>query len=178
MAASGAAIKRDDLRVNIAVRRVRMGGEEYRVIRPATRLNNGPLYSSPRGVRAVGGWRHLSMTARRTRSRSGSRTLTRRRRHPLCRTELPTSSEMISVPSPIRLPRSQVFRAARTSRRARLADCLASGDQSTSPGAAETGKSVAVPHTGHRKTLRPRYLRPGAPRAGPVTFGPWERTSS
>jgi len=46
MTASRAAIGRDDLRVKIAVQRVRMEGEEFRVIRPAAPLNNGALYET------------------------------------------------------------------------------------------------------------------------------------
>ncbi|BDM69571.1 hypothetical protein HEK616_30580 [Streptomyces nigrescens] len=46
MTASRAAIGRHDLRVKIAVQRVRLGGEEFRVIRPAAPLNNGALYET------------------------------------------------------------------------------------------------------------------------------------
>ncbi|MGW2326677.1 hypothetical protein ACWC5C_13010 [Streptomyces sp. NPDC001700] len=48
MTASKAAIGRDELRVKIAVQRVRLGGEEFRVIRPAAPLNNGALYATGR----------------------------------------------------------------------------------------------------------------------------------
>ncbi|MFE1771902.1 hypothetical protein [Streptomyces sp. NPDC059008] len=40
------AIGRDGLRVKIAVQRVRLGSEEFRVIRPATPLHNGALYET------------------------------------------------------------------------------------------------------------------------------------
>ncbi|MGW5445022.1 hypothetical protein [Streptomyces asiaticus] len=48
MTASRAAIGRDDLRVKIAVQRVRLGGEEFRVIRPAAPVDNGALYATDR----------------------------------------------------------------------------------------------------------------------------------
>lgn len=46
VAASTAAGGRNGLRVKIAVQRVRLGGEEFRVIRPAAPLNNGALYET------------------------------------------------------------------------------------------------------------------------------------
>ncbi|MFD8542408.1 hypothetical protein [Streptomyces sp. NPDC059649] len=46
MTASRAAIGRDGLRVKIAVQRVRLGGEEFRVIRPVAPLNNAALYET------------------------------------------------------------------------------------------------------------------------------------
>ncbi|WP_171169042.1 hypothetical protein [Streptomyces sp. I05A-00742] len=45
MAASRAALGRDDLRTKVAVQRVRLGAEEYRVIRPARGLKNAALYA-------------------------------------------------------------------------------------------------------------------------------------
>lgn len=49
MTASRAALTRDSLRVKIAVQRVRLGGAEYRVIRPATPMRNGALYKNGSG---------------------------------------------------------------------------------------------------------------------------------
>ncbi|TJZ57103.1 hypothetical protein FCH28_06460 [Streptomyces piniterrae] len=46
MPASRAAIGRDDLRLKVAVQHVRMGGEEFRVMRPAKPLKNGALYKT------------------------------------------------------------------------------------------------------------------------------------
>lgn len=46
MTASRAAIGRDGLRVKVAVQRVRLGGEEFRVIRPVAPLNNAALYET------------------------------------------------------------------------------------------------------------------------------------
>ncbi|MEV0373908.1 hypothetical protein AB0I10_29570 [Streptomyces sp. NPDC050636] len=46
MTASRAAIGRDDLRLKIAVHQVRLGAEEFRVIRPAKPLKNGALYQT------------------------------------------------------------------------------------------------------------------------------------
>lgn len=46
MAASRAPLTRDSLRVKIAVQKVRLGGTEYRVIRPAGPLKNGALYKA------------------------------------------------------------------------------------------------------------------------------------
>ncbi|MEU9114294.1 hypothetical protein AB0D04_21535 [Streptomyces sp. NPDC048483] len=44
MPASRAPLTRDSFRVKIAVQRVRLGGRDYRVIRPAGPLKNGALY--------------------------------------------------------------------------------------------------------------------------------------
>uniref|UniRef100_UPI002F90E945 hypothetical protein n=1 Tax=Streptomyces sp. NBC_01592 TaxID=2975889 RepID=UPI002F90E945 len=45
MTASKAALTRDSLRLKITVQQVRLGDEEYRVIRPSKPLKNGALYT-------------------------------------------------------------------------------------------------------------------------------------
>src|SRR5687768_13966714 len=126
-----------------------------------------PSSASSAGLVMSGTVRDLSMTAIFTLCGAGRLTVTRSRLHSVCWTELPTSSETISVAVSTRSPTPQVLRAALMSRRARRADSGSHGIVSLYAGAPIEVGLAAVVVTGNPSdgTAQPGY---GARGTGPL----------